>query len=116
MDSVNFVHDVNVMRKNLQSVFSTSADLKALNGESGDGLGNCRIQVLPVCWRHLLDFPKRREEKRREHDLGEAVKEEYECNTHRSPPLPPCPILTVIRSFVGRYLDRGRGLCEVPHL
>ncbi|KAK3350191.1 DDHD domain-containing protein [Lasiosphaeria hispida] len=76
MESINFVHDVNVLRKSMKSVYSTSADLRALNGETGDeGPGNCRVQVLPVVWRHLLDFPKRRQ-KRGERDLGEAFNEE----------------------------------------
>lgn len=78
MESVNFVHDVNVLRKTLKSVYASSADLKALNSESGEGPGNCRIQVLPVCWRHLLDFPKKKE-KKREYDLGETYTEEDEC-------------------------------------
>ncbi|TLS27323.1 hypothetical protein PpBr36_05317 [Pyricularia pennisetigena] len=77
MESVNFVHDVNILRKTLKGVYSNSADLKALNSDNGDGPGNCRIQVLPVCWRHLLDFPKKRE-KKREHDLGETYTEEDE--------------------------------------
>lgn len=77
MESVNFVHDVNVLRKTLKSVYASSADLKALNSESGEGPGNCRIQVLPVCWRHLLDFPKKKE-KKREYDLGETYTEEDE--------------------------------------
>lgn len=75
MDSVNFVHDVNMLRKTLKGVYSHSADLRALNSEDGDGPGNCRVQVLPVCWRHLLDFPKRRE-KKGEHDLGTAAFDE----------------------------------------
>ncbi|KAH8700015.1 DDHD domain-containing protein [Ilyonectria robusta] len=75
MESVNFVHDVNVLRKTIKSVYTNSADLKALNSELGTGPGNCRVQVLPVCWRHLLDFPKKRE-KRGEHDLGEVVGDE----------------------------------------
>ncbi|KAM5352153.1 hypothetical protein ACJ41O_004876 [Fusarium nematophilum] len=70
MESVNFVHDVNVLRKTIKSVYANSADLKALNSELGPGPGNCRVQVLPVCWRHLLDFPKKRE-KKGERDLGE---------------------------------------------
>ncbi|KAL8388326.1 hypothetical protein RB595_009307 [Gaeumannomyces hyphopodioides] len=77
MESVNFVHDVNILRKNLKSVYASSADLKALNSESDEGPGNCRIQVLPVCWRHLLDFPKKKE-KKREQDLGETYTEEDE--------------------------------------
>ena len=78
MESVNFVHDVNTMRKTLKSVYAGSADLKALNSESRSGLGNCRVQVLPVCWRHLLEFPRRRERKK-EHDVADADGEEDEC-------------------------------------
>ncbi|KAH7324443.1 DDHD domain-containing protein [Stachybotrys elegans] len=74
-DTVNFVHDVNVMRKTLKSVYTNSADLKALNSESGEGPGNCRVQVLPVCWRHLLEFPKQRG-KKTERDLGDDDGEE----------------------------------------
>ncbi|KAK4159322.1 phospholipase DDHD2 [Cladorrhinum sp. PSN259] len=76
MDSINFVHDVNVLRKIMKNVYSASADLRALNSEIGEnGPGNCRVQVLPVVWRHQLDFPKRKP-KRGEHDLGEALNEE----------------------------------------
>ncbi|KAK6076783.1 DDHD domain-containing protein [Seiridium cupressi] len=75
MDSINFVHDVNVLRKTLKGVYSHSDDLRALNSEIGAGPGNCKVQVLPVCWRHLLDFPKRRE-KKGEHDLGTAIDDE----------------------------------------
>ncbi|KAK7429676.1 hypothetical protein QQZ08_003871 [Neonectria magnoliae] len=78
MESVNFVHDVNVLRKTIKSVYANSADLKALNSELGTGPGNCRVQVLPVCWRHLLDFPKK-QEKKGEHDLGEVVDDEDDC-------------------------------------
>ena len=79
MDSVNFVHDVNTLRKTIKSVYSISGDLRALNEEfDKSGPGNCRVQVLPVVWRHLLDFPKRRQ-KRGEHDLGDALKEEDDC-------------------------------------
>ncbi|KAI0009957.1 DDHD domain-containing protein [Xylariaceae sp. FL0662B] len=77
MESVNFVHDVNVFRKTIKAVYSHSADLKTLNKESGSGPGNCKIQVLPVCWRHLLDFPKRRE-KKGETDIGDVRAEEDE--------------------------------------
>ncbi|KAK8138828.1 DDHD domain-containing protein [Apiospora sp. TS-2023a] len=72
MESVNFVHDVNMLRKTLKGVYSHSADLRALNSEFGEGPGNCRVQVLPVCWRHLLDFPKRKE-KKGEQDLTTAA-------------------------------------------
>ena len=80
MESLNFIHDVNVLRKTLKSVYSASDDLRTLNSEKSAGPGNCRIQVLPVCWRHLLDFPKRREEKRRERDVADQYsKDEDEC-------------------------------------
>ncbi|GJC97969.1 DDHD domain-containing protein [Colletotrichum higginsianum] len=75
MESVNFVHDVNILRKNIKSVYSSSADLRALNSELEDGPRNCRVQVLPVCWRHLLDFPKRRE-KKNERDIGDGALDE----------------------------------------
>lgn len=77
MESVNFVHDVNLLRKTMKGVYAHSADLKALNSESGDGPGNCKVQVLPVCWRHLLDFPKRR--KKGERDIGDVFADDEEC-------------------------------------
>ncbi|KAI9818312.1 MAG: hypothetical protein M1832_004430 [Thelocarpon impressellum] len=72
MESVNFIHDVNVLRKTLKAVYASSADLQALNSEVERLPKNCRVQVLPVCWRHLLDFPKQRKRQRKEHDLGEV--------------------------------------------
>lgn len=73
MESVNFIHDVNVLRKTLKSVYEASPDLQALNSEVEKLPKNCRIQVLPVVWRHLLDFPKQSfEDNRREQDLTEA--------------------------------------------
>lgn len=77
MDSVNFVHDVNTLRKTIKSVYSNSADLKALNSELGASLGNCRVQVLPVCWRHLIEFPRRRQRKG-EQDLGDNATDEVD--------------------------------------
>ncbi|OAA35970.1 DDHD domain-containing protein [Metarhizium rileyi] len=77
MESLNFVHDVNILRKTVKSVYSNSADLKALNRELGTSPGNCRVQVLPVCWRHLFEFPRQRQ-RRGEHDLGDAADEEDE--------------------------------------
>lgn len=73
LESVNFIHDVNVLRKTLKSVYETSPDLQALNSEVEKLPKNCRIQVLPVVWRHLLDFPKQSfQDNRREQDLTEA--------------------------------------------
>ncbi|OTB09249.1 hypothetical protein M426DRAFT_135129 [Hypoxylon sp. CI-4A] len=77
MESVNFVHDVNLLRKNIKAVYANSADLKTLNMENENGPGNCKVQVLPVCWRHLLDFPKRKE-KKDETDLGDVADDEDE--------------------------------------
>ena len=76
---MNFVHDVNVLRKTLKGVYTNSADLQALNSEIDKLPKNCRVQVLPVCWRHLLDFPKKGvRQNRKEHDLGEAFGDEEE--------------------------------------
>lgn len=75
MESVNFIHDVNVFRKTLKSVYEASPDLQALNSEVEKLPKNCRVQVLPVVWRHLLDFPKQSfQDNRREQDLTEAGK------------------------------------------
>lgn len=81
MESVNFVHDVNILRKTIKSVYSSSADLRALNSELEDWPRNCRVQVLPVCWRHLLDFPRKRE-KKNERDIGDGALDDDECRSH----------------------------------
>lgn len=49
MESVNFVHDVNVFRKTLKSVYGVSPDLQILNDEVGENKKNCKVQCLPVC-------------------------------------------------------------------
>ena len=73
LESVNFIHDVNVLRKTLKSVYENSPDLQALNLEVDKLPKNCRIQVLPVVWRHLLDFPKQSlKQNRKEQDLTDA--------------------------------------------
>lgn len=73
IESVNFVHDVNTMRRTLKDVYIESPDLQALNGDVDKDLKNSRIQILPVCWRHLLDFPKQSlKHNRQEHDLGDT--------------------------------------------
>jgi hypothetical protein len=69
LDSVNFVHDVNTLRKTIKAVYGSAPDLQAVSGDPK----NCRVQVLPVCWRHLLDFPKQSlKQNRKEFDLGDA--------------------------------------------
>lgn len=49
MESVNFVHDVNIFRKALKSVYGVSPDLQVLNDEVGEKKKNCKVQCLPVC-------------------------------------------------------------------
>ncbi|EPS44268.1 hypothetical protein H072_1768 [Dactylellina haptotyla CBS 200.50] len=81
MEAVNFIHDVNVFRKTLKDVYGASPDIQHLNTELDNAPKNCRIQVLPVCWRHLLNFPKEALRANRlssgyatahtEHDLGD---------------------------------------------
>ncbi|KAJ5815286.1 hypothetical protein N7474_007063 [Penicillium riverlandense] len=73
LESINFIHDVNVLRKTLKGVYKASPDLQALNAAFPDSNRNCRVQVLPVCWRHLLDFPYRGvRQNRKELDLADA--------------------------------------------
>ncbi|KAG0156544.1 hypothetical protein PDIDSM_3725 [Penicillium digitatum] len=73
LESINFIHDVNVLRKTLKTVYKGSPDLQALNSALPDSDKNCRVQVLPVCWRHLLDFPYRAvRQNRKELDLTDA--------------------------------------------
>jgi hypothetical protein len=76
-ESVNFIGDCNVLRQTLKNVYGGSADLQALNSEINKLPKNCRVQVLPVCWRHLLDFPKKKQS-RNEHDLGDTENTEDE--------------------------------------
>ena len=68
LDSINFVHDVNTLRKTMKGVYAASPDLQALT----DSPKNCAVQVLPICWRHLLDFPQQsRRQNRKEQDLAD---------------------------------------------
>ena len=73
MESLSFIHDVNVLRKTLKSVYLSSPDLQALNTEVDKLPKNCRIQVLPIIWRHLLDFPKQSFKRQgKEQDLSDV--------------------------------------------
>ncbi|KAL1593929.1 hypothetical protein SLS60_010662 [Paraconiothyrium brasiliense] len=79
MESVNFVHDVNSLRKSMKAVYSNSPDLQALNSDVDKETKNSRIQVLPICWRHLLDFPQQSlKHNRKEHDLGDIEFDDHE--------------------------------------
>ena len=73
LDSINFVHDVNTLRKTMKAVYASAPDLQVLNSQVNEMPSNCRVQVLPVCWRHLLDFPRQSvKQNRKEFDLGDA--------------------------------------------
>jgi hypothetical protein len=48
LDSINFISDVNTLRKTMKSVYAASPDLQALNSQFPDAKNNCRVQVLPV--------------------------------------------------------------------
>ncbi|KAL1647205.1 hypothetical protein SLS61_007524 [Didymella pomorum] len=79
MESINFIHDVNTMRKSFKSVYANSPDLQALNSEVDSETKNSRIQVVPIVWRHLLDFPQQSlKHNRKEHDLGDLDHEDHE--------------------------------------
>ncbi|KAL9587175.1 MAG: hypothetical protein Q9212_000448 [Teloschistes hypoglaucus] len=73
VENLNFIRDVNKLRKTLKSVYDASPDLQVLNNELEKLPKNCRIQVLPVVWRHLLDFPKQSfKQNGKEQDLTEV--------------------------------------------
>ncbi|KAL8780214.1 MAG: hypothetical protein Q9194_001045 [Teloschistes cf. exilis] len=75
VENLNFIRDVNKLRKTLKSVYDASPDLQLLNNELEKLPKNCRIQVLPVVWRHLLDFPKQSfKQSGKEQDLTEVDK------------------------------------------
>lgn len=58
-------------------MYSNSADLQALNAEIDKLPKNCRVQVLPVCWRHLLDFPRQSlKQSRKERDIGDTLEDD----------------------------------------
>ncbi|KAF2711587.1 DDHD-domain-containing protein [Pleomassaria siparia CBS 279.74] len=79
LESVNFIHDVNTLRKSLKSVYANSPDLQALNSEVDTELKNSRVQVMPICWRHMLDFPMQSlKHNRKEHDLGDIDFDDHE--------------------------------------
>jgi hypothetical protein len=79
MESINFIQDVNTLRKSFKSVYAASPDLQALNAEVDSDTKNNRIQVIPIVWRHLLDFPQQSlKHNRKEHDLGDLDHEDHE--------------------------------------
>ncbi|ABN64301.2 predicted protein [Scheffersomyces stipitis CBS 6054] len=58
-ESVNFTHSINVLRKTMRTVYKEDKRYKALaypKDESVETTKNNRIQVLPISWRHKVDF------------------------------------------------------------
>lgn len=79
LDSINFIHDVNTLRKTTKGVYANAPDLQALNSQFKDTDKNSRVIYLPIVWRHLLDFPKQSlRQNKNEFDLGdvEAIDED----------------------------------------
>ena len=76
LEMLNFIRDMNVFRKTLKGVYQSSPDLQLLNSELNELPKNCRIQVLPIAWRHFLDFPKQTFRQNREQDVADASEEE----------------------------------------
>src|SRR5271169_5144195 len=59
MEGVNFVHDINILRRTFKETFASSQDLSILlnkETEKGSKKPNCRVQVLPVQWRPEIQF------------------------------------------------------------
>lgn len=56
-ESVNFTHSVNVMRKTMKKVYQSDDRYKKLAYPQGkESSSNNKIQVLPIAWRHKVDF------------------------------------------------------------
>ncbi|KAF7508373.1 hypothetical protein GJ744_009364 [Endocarpon pusillum] len=73
LDSINFIHDVNTLRKTMKAVYANAPDLQALNSPFKDARTNSRVICLPIVWRHLLDFPKQSvRQNKQEFDLADA--------------------------------------------
>lgn len=56
-ESINFTHSINVLRNTMRKVYQSNEQYKKLayqDGEASDS--NNKIQVLPINWRHKVDF------------------------------------------------------------
>lgn len=58
-ESVNFTHSINVLRNTMKSVFEQNEECQKLAGEHNRT--NNRVQVLPISWRHRIDFNPQQE-------------------------------------------------------
>lgn len=66
-DSINFIHSINMLRKNMKNVYQSDQEYQKLAHSENFSLDNDnatynnKIQVLPISWRHKIDFqPKKR--------------------------------------------------------
>lgn len=80
LEGLNFVHDINVLRRTLKETFASSTDLNILlnNKESEKGSTrkpNCRVQVLPVQWRQEIHFGGAKEYNNNNDDAEKQVDE-----------------------------------------
>ncbi|KAI9892242.1 MAG: hypothetical protein M1814_001701 [Vezdaea aestivalis] len=77
MESLNFVADVSCLRKTIKQVFAQSPELQKLNMQADQP--NSGILVLPVCWRHFLEFPERSlRQNRAERDVSDIKADDDE--------------------------------------
>ena len=98
LEMLNFISDVNTFRKTLKMVYKASPDLQFLNSEI-ENPSNCRIQVLPVVWRHQLNFPDQSFKKNREQDLADSADDEEYPSLENISLEPPTLIRTAIRDL-----------------
>ena len=98
LEMLNFIADVNTLRKTIKTVYQSSQDLQLLNAEI-DNPKNSRIQVLPVVWRHLLDFPAQSFKNNREQDVADATDDEEYPSLDSITLEPPTIIRTAIRDL-----------------
>lgn len=99
LEMLNFIADVNVLRKTMKAVYQSSEDLQLLNAEIDSPKKNSRIQVLPVVWRHLLDFPKQKFKDNQEKDVADACEDDEYPSLENITLEPPTIIRTAIRDL-----------------
>ncbi|ODV78929.1 DDHD-domain-containing protein [Suhomyces tanzawaensis NRRL Y-17324] len=56
-ESINFTHSINVLRNTMSTVFRNNKEIQKL---VDDDTHSNRIQVLPISWRHKIDFHPQR--------------------------------------------------------
>ena len=98
LEMLNFIADVNMLRKTVKNVYKSSPDLQMLNSEVGNPR-NSRIQVLPVVWRHQLNFPDQSFKKNKERDLADSGEEEEYPSLENITLEPATIIRTAIRDL-----------------